>query len=230
MRISAGKAACSRGGVFPCTASRVSTPVFCRPIFPDPGVNSAQRPAFNRKENLIKLQSGDIGATRGRGPLGFLHRKLFAPATDRFHYLLIWKPYRGGDWIILESISKGLSVGLLSWYKGDIKYYRIDCPVEIRKRAPLELVKWGRSKYDYFLVGKIIAGYFLVLLRVLITEGRLRRIKAEELPYAKNSSLICSEAVQIGYLAAGFPIINPEIVPLPSAFREAELNGIIFEI
>ena len=180
---------------------------------------------------MIKLQPGDIGATKSRGPLGFLHRHLFAPETDRFHHLLIWKPYKDGDQIILESISRGLSVGLLSWYKDqDIKFYRVNCPTEIRRRAPLELIKWGRSKYDKGLVVKVIAGYFYALFRALVAEHRLRRIRAGELTYGANSALICTEAVQIGYLAAGFPIIDPEIVPLPSAFKEAELNGVIFKI
>jgi hypothetical protein len=180
---------------------------------------------------LIKLEPGDIGAVKGRGILGFLNRKLFTPETDRFHYLLIWKLYEDSDWIILESISKGLAIGLLSWYRDkDIKFYRADCPDELRESAPLELVKWGRSKYDHWLLVKIIAGYFKALLRVLVTERRLRRIKAEEMDYGTNSSLICTEAVQVAYLAVSFPIIDPEIVPLPSAFKEAEERGIIYQI
>ena len=61
----------------------------------------------------LELQTGDIGAVKGGGILGFLHCKLFAPETDRYHYFIIWRRLRN-DWIILESLTdKGLAIGLL---------------------------------------------------------------------------------------------------------------------
>ena len=182
---------------------------------------------------MVKLEPGDIGATRGRGILGYLHRNLFAPETDRFHHLLIWKPYKGGDWIILESISKGLSVGLLSWYKAqDIKFYRVDCPSELRRRAPLELIKWGRSRYDYLLIPKLVIGSILAWTKILWKEHRLRKLRAEDLCpfYSWDSRLLCTEAVWCGYNAVGVNIIPYGVPPLPSSFRQAELEGRLSKI
>jgi hypothetical protein len=178
----------------------------------------------------LELQTGDIGAVKGRGILGFLHQKLFTPETDRYHYFIIWRRLRK-DWIILESLSdKGLAIGLLSFYeREDVKLYRVNCPASLKKQAPLGLIEYGRCKYDRLLILKIIAGYLVALVRVIISERRLRRINAEELPYARNSALICTEAVDVAYLSVGVSIVG-DVVPLPSAFKQAELNGVIDEV
>ncbi|GAI92573.1 unnamed protein product, partial [marine sediment metagenome] len=79
--------------------------------------------------------------------LGWLSRRLMEPETDRYHYGIILQKWQE-DYLILESISKGLSIGRLSFYEGaDIKFYRVDCPQGLRKAAPFELTRWGRSRY-----------------------------------------------------------------------------------
>ncbi len=178
----------------------------------------------------IELLPGDIGATKGENVLGWLHRKLFAPETDRFHYFILWR-WLGDDWIILESLgSKGLAVGLLSFYQGeDVKFYRVDCPDELRHAASLVLIKYGRSRYDYLLILKIIAGALVAIARMIFVEKRLRKLKSEDLPYARSNALICTEAVDVAYLSVGVSLVG-EVVPLPSAFRQAELDGIIYQV
>ena len=172
----------------------------------------------------IELQPGDIFATKGSGFLSWLSRSLMAPETDRYHFGLIWEK-AGDDWVILESISKGLSVGRLSFYKGaDIKFYRANCYQYLRGAAPLELTRWGRSLYDYLLITKLIVQGLWLLL------WHRRRIKPEELTWSQDNALICTEAVDIAYDAVGVNVIPIHVCPTPSAFRQAELEGRISEI
>ncbi|MBA7558635.1 hypothetical protein ES708_00239 [subsurface metagenome] len=170
------------------------------------------------------LQSGDIFATKGHGLLGWLSRRLMEPETGRYHFGIILQKWQE-DYLILESMSKGLSVGRLSFYKGaDIKFYRVNCPRDLRVAAPFELTRWGRSLYDYLLVAKlIIQGLWLLL-------WHRRRIRPEELTWSQDNALLCSEAVDIAYDAVGVNIIPIHVCPTPSAFRQAELDGRIEEL
>lgn len=173
---------------------------------------------------MIELQPGDIFATKGKGVLGWLNSKLTAPETDRFHYGLVWLK-RGDDYIILESIGKGIAVGRLSFYEGDdIKFYRANCPKNLRAAAPVELTEWGRSRYDYLLVAKLVVQGLWLLL------WHRRRIRAEELTWSQDNVLICTEAVDVAYDAVGVNIIPLGTCPIPSAFKQAELDGRIIEI
>jgi len=173
----------------------------------------------------MKLEPGDIFATRGKGITGWAVRNLISPPTDRFHFGIIWKPL-GDDYIILESVSKGVAVGLLSWYDPkDIEVYRVDCFKYLRAAAPDQLVVWGRSKYDYLLILKIAFGGLFAFLKAFFLGSKLERLRAEDFPYGENSELICTEAVDIAYNAVGVNLIPEGIIPLPNAFRQAELDG-----
>jgi len=173
---------------------------------------------------VIKLQPGDIFATRGSGLLGWLSRRLMEPENDRYHYGIILQKWQE-DYLILESISKGLSVGRLSFYEGaDIKFYRVDCDEDLRAAAPYELTRWGRSLYDYLLIPKLVVQGLWLLL------WHRRRIRPEELTWSQDNALICTEAVDIAYDAVGVNIFPPRVCPAPSAFRQAELDGRIEEI
>ncbi|GAJ04654.1 unnamed protein product, partial [marine sediment metagenome] len=167
---------------------------------------------------------GDIFATKGSGILGWLSRNLTVPEADRFHYGIILRKWQD-DYLILESTGKGLSIGRLGFYSGaDIKFYRVNCPRDLRVAAPFELTRWGRSHYDYLLVAKLmVQGLWLLL-------WYRRRIRAEELTWSQNNALICSEAVDIAYDAVGVNIIPLHVCPTPSAFRQAEIDGKIKEI
>jgi len=173
----------------------------------------------------MKLEPGDIFATRGKGITGWAVRKLASPSTDRFHFGIIWKQM-GQDYVILESISKGLTVGLLSWYDPkDIEIYRVDCLKYLRVQAPDYLVMWGRSRYDYLLILKIAFGGLLAFFKILIKEKKPRRLRAEDFPYGENSEPICTEAVDIAYDAVGVNLIPEGVLPMPNAFRQAEIDG-----
>ncbi len=178
----------------------------------------------------MDLQRGDIFASRGKGITGWAVRNLISPSTDRFHFGIIWRQM-GEDYIVLESVSKGIAVGLLSWYDpADLELYRVDCPKYLRVQAPDCLVQYGRSRYDYMLILKIAFGGLLAFFKVLIKEKRARRMQAEDFPYGQNSELICTEAVDIAYDAVGVNIIPEGVVPIPNAFRQAEVDGKINRI
>lgn len=173
----------------------------------------------------MKLEPGDIFATKGKGIAGWAVRKLLAPTTDRFHFGIIWKQM-GQDYIILESISKGIAVGLLSWYDPkDVEIYRVDCLKQLRTQAPGYLVLYGRSRYDYLLILKISFGGVLAFLKAFFLYSKLERLRAEDFPYGQNSELICTEAVDIAYDAVGVNLIPEGVLPLPNAFKAAEIDG-----
>lgn len=174
----------------------------------------------------MNLQPGDIFAVRGRGPLGWMIRNLIAPKTDRFHFGIIWKRLADGDYLILESINKGLSIGKLSWYDTDkLEFYRVDCPASLRRDAPKGLIDWGRSSYDYLLVVKLLFGSVIAFFKILVKEKKIRRLRAEDFPYGQNSSLICTEAVDIAYDSVGVNLIPVGVIPLPNAYKAAEIEG-----
>ena len=178
----------------------------------------------------LDLITGDIFATEGRGLVGKVCRAVFTPDTDRFHHGLLWQKTEDGDWITLESIGKGIAVARLSEYKTrDIKFYRVNCPDDLREKACRKLTEFGRTNYDYLLIGKIALAALGVLLRNFLT-GKFHKITADNLPYSKDAHFICIEAVDLPYYKLDFTIIPPTRMPVPSAMKQAELEGRITEI
>ena len=182
------------------------------------------------KRPLI-LQAGTVGACVAT-PGIVIGNALMSPKTDRGHYFLVWEYLSDEqDYIILESINKGIAVTRMSKYKGKgVKFFEVDCPLDLREGTPIALTKWGESSYDWLLILKLALGGAQVFFKNLIKERKIRKIRAEELPYGTDSALICTEAIQTAYLAVGVPIIDPEIVPTPSAFKQAEYDGMLIEI
>lgn len=179
------------------------------------------------------LQAGDIFATKGSGLIGKLARKLMQPETDRFHYGLILQYIEDeDDYIILESIGKGIAVGRLSFYQGsDIKFYRVvDCPEIIRAYAPIALTQYGRAEYDYALLFKIIIQGFWLIIKHLFTEGKIRPIYPWELSWCRDNYFVCTEAVDAAYDMVNESIIPDAMTPVPSAYEWARLSNIIKEI
>lgn len=178
----------------------------------------------------MKLESGDIGQVKGERLLSKLASKLTEPYTDRFHFFLIWKKI-GDDYLILESIGKGIAVGRLSFYEGqDVKIYRVNCPATLRHQAPNELTKYGRSKYDYFLIVKIITQGLWTIFRNFCEGEGIHPIRAEDLTWVWDDAFVCTEAVAQAYNMVGVNIIPYGVCPMPSAFKQAELEGVIFEL
>jgi len=178
----------------------------------------------------MDLQPGDIGAVQGRGFFGWLSRNLANPKTDRFHHFIVWGKM-DSDYLILESIaSKGLTMGKLSWYKDDdVIFYRVSCDQDLREMAPCGLIDYGRSRYDYLLIIKVLSWALRAWVKMLF-RGKLRKLSAEDFPYKPNRALVCTEAVETAYLSVGVQVIDPGVLPLPSAFKESEIQGKIYRI
>lgn len=177
-----------------------------------------------------KLFPADIGAVKGRGPLLWLSQNLLKPKTDRIHFFLIgdYIPW-DDDYVILESIAKGIAVGRLSFYKPeDIEIYRVNLSSnpkmkelnrQLRRRVAAEMTRVGRARYDYILYLQLIAGAI-----TLFFKGKLPPFAPADLPYGRNKDYICTEAANFGWRAVGHPIIEPGVVPTPAGYKKALLE------
>jgi len=177
-----------------------------------------------------RLFPADIGAVKGKGPLLWLSSNLLKPKTDRIHFFLIgdYIPW-DDDYVILESIAKGIAIGRLSFYKPeDIEIYRVnlasdpkmeDLNRQLRRRVAAELTRVGRARYDYILYLQLIAGAI-----TLFFKGKLPPYDPADLPYGRNKDYICTEAANFGWRAVGRPIIELGVVPTPSGYKKALLE------
>ena len=176
-------------------------------------------------------QHGDIGGVPSYSLLGKLNKAIFWPHTQLYHFFVIadYIPEEN-DYVILESTGKGISVGRLSWYNG--KEYRIFRPSgdEVAKlgvRACRALTQFGQAKYDYRLYVKMIFGCMAVWLEHIWYKMTVKDygfywdIRPAELPYARDSKFICTEAANEAWRLVGHPIIPNGVIKLPSGFIEA---------
>lgn len=178
-----------------------------------------------------RLYRADIGATRGKGPLLWFSKNLIEPKTDRVHFFLIsdylsWD----NDYVILESIGKGIAIGRLSFYKPeDVEIYRVNIGrdprlnalhKQLRRMAVAELTKVGRARYDYILIAQIALGALTLLFK-----GKLPPWRAEDFPYGRNKDYICTEAVVAAWRGVGKDLVPRGVVPLPSALKQALIDG-----
>ena len=177
----------------------------------------------------MELKTGDIFAVRGRGIFGWLHRKLLIPYTDRFHLGLLgdYVPEED-DWVILESIDRGVAVGRLSFYNlEDLKFYTPkDSTFGVQ--AALQATKHGRARYDYGLFLHII--YYGV--KALITNYRRYRIfKAfyYDIPNKTNARLICTELVGEAYRGLA-SVFDNRYEATPANFQKQVDLGYIHEL
>lgn len=183
-----------------------------------------------------QLLPGDIFGVKGKGILRWFCEHFLEPTTDRVHFgiigdYLIWDD----DYIILESIGKGIAVGRLSFYKrSEIEIYRVDLSkkpewkkdeVLLRRRAAAELSRVGRARYDYILCAQLALGAIGLLIK-----GYLPPWKSEEFPYGRNRSYICTEAAVAAWYGIGIEIVNKNAVPTPASIKEADVNGIIYRV
>lgn len=184
-----------------------------------------------------ELFPGDIFGIKGRGISGWACRHLITPPTDRFHFGVVgdYLPW-DNDYVILESIGKGIAVGRLSFYKPeDVEIYRVvlgQTPEqrlgklrteefhEVRKRAAAELTRVGRARYDYILIAQIAFGALTLLLR-----GKLPPWRPDQFPYGRDQKYICTEAIVAAWAGVGVNIVDTGTVPLPSAIIKAVNEG-----
>jgi len=179
----------------------------------------------------LGLEPADIIAVKGRGLFGSLAKAVFAPVTDRYHHALIWQRTYN-DFIILESVSKGLAVGRLSMYGGqDVKFYRaVNLDLETRERACDELTGYGRAPYDWALYARLLRNVVKAELNIIKSGHAPRRLHAHELPYREDGWLICTEAVALAFRLVGWALVPDGVMALPSTIEQARLDGLVREL
>lgn len=181
-----------------------------------------------------ELYPADIGAVVGKGPLLWCSQNLLEPKTDRIHHLLIgdYLPW-DDDYVILESIGKGIAVGRLSFYQpDDLEIYRVVLDnegspedLDLRSRVAAELTRVGRARYDWMLYIQLGAGALSLICR-----GEMPPYDPAQLPYGRNRAYICTEAANFGWRYHDHPIISKGVVPTPAGFKMALLEGRIRKV
>jgi len=139
------------------------------------------------------------------------------------------------DYEFIESIhvglfGKGIRHGyLFVEYEGiDVEIYTVNAidPAKA-KRAPLELLRFGKSPYDFFLAISVLGQMPWVLIRNLIKERRFRKLRAQDFRYKPDTSFLCTEVYWHAYHLVGVDIVPAGVLPFPSAYKEALDKGVI---
>ncbi len=173
------------------------------------------------------LLPADIAGVKSKGPMGYLAQKLTKPYSGLFHHFIIGDYIiEDDDYVILESINKGVTVGRLSFYDPEeVVILRRVLPFQeqnmvIRRRASVALTELGRCGYDWLL-----AFHLMAAIPVLLLHGKKPPYESAQLPYGKNNSYVCTEAVAYAWRQAMFPIVPPGVVPLPASIVKAYHDG-----
>jgi hypothetical protein len=188
------------------------------------------------------FEVGDIFSTSGAGVAGWCSSHLFLPPTHRFHFGLLMQPYKGYDWVTLESTpGKGTQLRLLSDYSDtSLQVYRVDAPEDVRHAAPETAIALSRdSKYDFLFYPELAWS----VVKAWCRNRSFQPLWARELgPYHRwCSEVVCTLMVWLGYGGQGWDILEdaqmkrraaglvhydgPPIPPIPSAYMEALQAG-----
>jgi hypothetical protein len=185
---------------------------------------------------MLKIPPGACIATKKKGISGWFLEHFFTPSTDRVHHFII-RDYIPDfdDYEFIESIhigvfGKGITHGyLFKEYEGkDVEIYVVNgIASELARKAPLELIRYGKSPYDFFLIVNVLLQIPWVLLRTLIKERRFRKFRANDFRYKSDSAFLCTEVYWHAYNLVGVNVIPPGVLPFPSAYKEALDNGVM---
>ena len=145
--------------------------------------------------------------------------KLITPYSDRWHFLIIAGKCFNGDWVIYESLAKGVSPGRMSFYRDThIKVYRVPDP-DAACRAAEEASNLGRLGYDYILYIWMLwqaMGYWL--------HAGLKPVPYQVFKQDADRNVICTELIAECYQNAGYPIVPRDTIPTPAAIEQAYLE------
>ena len=185
---------------------------------------------------MFEIPPGACVATRKKGITGWFLENFFSPRTDRVHHVLV----RGyvpemDDYEFIESIhiglfGKGIRHGyLFEEYDGkDVEIYMVNSiDPKIARRAPLELLRYEKSPYDFFLIISVLTQIPWIIVRNLIKERRFRSLRAPDFRYKADTSFLCTEVYWHAYHLVGVNIVPPGVLPFPSAYKEALNKGVI---
>ena len=176
-------------------------------------------------DGRIVLQKGDIVGLIGKGLTGWANRNFVRPRTELFHWLLIgdYLPSED-DYTTLESVNKGVTVGLLSWYQGRAySVFRLnDADSEHKGRIAYNRAsKFGRHRYDWFMA----AGLFFTWVR-----HGFRPLHVSQIPYERDDRFLCTELIFEAYRLVGVILREKGHAPLPAEIKLAAWRGDLVSI
>lgn len=184
--------------------------------------------AFDKRGRPI-LQPGDIVGVVAKGPLGWLNRNFITPHTNLFHFFLIIQEIIGGnDFIILESINKGVAIGRLNWYKNrEYVVFRVNDADAwyLGERASQISSKFGRHWYDFGLFFKLAAWALGYCLKEIATGHIPRPVTPGQIPYDRDNVFICTEMVFEAWRLVGIYLRAKGHAPVPAEFILARDRG-----
>lgn len=173
----------------------------------------------------VIYEPGDIVGVWGSGITGWANTKFIVPTTPMFHFLLIGDYIPSSDdYVTLESVNKGVTVGRLSWYKTrNYNVYRLNRFNfhAYGEDAFNKASKFGRHGYDWPLA----AGLVLTFIR-----HGFRPLYVDEIPYKRDNKFLCTELVFEAYRLAGVILRDPNHAPLPAEIVLSEGHGEIYKI
>lgn len=173
----------------------------------------------------VVYENGDIVGVWGSGITGWANTKFIVPTTKMFHFLLIGDYLRQeDDYVTLESVNKGVTVGRLSWYKKrNYNVFRLndDNWKNLGYLAFNRASKFGRHRYDWFQAFRFAWAF--------IRHG-FRPLYVDEIPYRRDNKFLCTELVFEAYRLAGVILRHPNHAPLPAEVVLAEGTGQIVKI
>jgi len=177
---------------------------------------------------------GDIVGVEGHGTFQSLSYAAIEPQTRLYHFLLIG-PYIASedDYMVLESIGKGVAIGRLSWYSAETyEVFRVNHRGAARLGAEAfeKASKFGRMNYDYLLFLKFFADAAGHSWSHLIREGRIPRMTPADFHLVENASFICTEFVVATWDLVNVHVIDPGDAAIPAAFILASRSGRIIPI
>ena len=204
-------------------------------------------------DRRVILQPGDVVGVANYNVLGKLAYHLFEPQTSLFHFLLIDAYIEDeDDYSIIESVAKGPTMGRLSWYsKKDYQVFRVNeehakfwfvfdnhrlrlhgsaSPETLGQWAVEKASKFGRHGYDFTLYVRLALGVLQFQVNRLVHFQKPRRMKSEDVPYARDKAFICTELVFEAWRAVGIELRSPGHAPLPCEFVLAEARGELIRI
>jgi hypothetical protein len=121
-----------------------------------------------------------------------------------------------GDYGILESISKGVACGLLSFYIGDelAVYRHEDITPEKQQCIRHSARKRGRCRYDFFIPFRIVKRVGVIgTIKLLIWLWTKK--DPPPIPHLQDSYVVCSELGQESYQSCELPIIPGDCLLVP---------------
>lgn len=183
--------------------------------------------------SYAELNPGYICAV-SQGILGKLENALVVPRTELDHFFMLYHyDFLADDWIIIESIAKGVSIGWLSWYTKltPVHIYRPNDrdSDNICLLAATNAIAYGRRYYDFPTMARVA---YITLHEIFkqLMKGKRPWVSYTCYPAVKDNAVICTELVAQSFRKAGYNVFNPYCLANPPNFISCLVEGIVEEV